>query len=89
MTVTSDGGTTGDLFSEAFTFSGTTYTDYHREFTATNAGATLRFEENSTNSSSRDPFLDAVSVSVTAVPEPSSVALLGLGGLTLILRRRK
>jgi hypothetical protein len=87
VTVTSDGGTTGDLFSEAFTFSGTTYTDYHKEFTATNAGATLRFEENSTNSKGRDPFLDAVSV--TAVPEPSSVALLGLGGLTLILRRRK
>lgn len=28
-------------------------------------------------------------VTVTAVPEPSSVALLGLGGLALILRRRK
>jgi len=28
-------------------------------------------------------------VSVTAVPEPSSAALLGLGGLALILRRRK
>lgn len=31
----------------------------------------------------------AFSVSVTAVPEPSSAALLGLGGLALILRRRK
>ena len=28
-------------------------------------------------------------VSVAAVPEPGSTALLGLGGLTLILRRRK
>lgn len=28
-------------------------------------------------------------VSITAVPEPSSTALLGLGGLALILRRRK
>jgi len=28
-------------------------------------------------------------ITVTAVPEPSSVALLGLGGLALILRRRK
>lgn len=28
-------------------------------------------------------------ISVTAVPEPSSTALLGLGGLALILRRRK
>jgi len=28
-------------------------------------------------------------ITVTAVPEPSSIALLGLGGLALILRRRK
>jgi hypothetical protein len=31
----------------------------------------------------------ADTVTLTAVPEPSSAALLGLGGLTLILRRRK
>ncbi|WP_235203453.1 PEP-CTERM sorting domain-containing protein [Sulfuriroseicoccus oceanibius] len=30
-----------------------------------------------------------VTLDVTAVPEPSSAALLGLGGLALILRRRK
>jgi hypothetical protein len=34
-------------------------------------------------------FLNAVSVRTTLVPEPSSTALLGLGGLALILRRRK
>ncbi len=28
-------------------------------------------------------------IELTAVPEPSSTALLGLGGLALILRRRK
>ncbi|MGB0775242.1 MAG: PEP-CTERM sorting domain-containing protein [Akkermansiaceae bacterium] len=28
-------------------------------------------------------------VAISSVPEPSSAALLGLGGLTLILRRRK
>ena len=33
--------------------------------------------------------IDNVSLEVIAVPEPSSAALLGLGGLALILRRRK
>jgi hypothetical protein len=33
--------------------------------------------------------IDNVSLEVNAVPEPSSAALLGLGGLALILRRRK
>jgi len=33
--------------------------------------------------------VDNISIDVTTVPEPSSVALLGLGGLALILRRRK
>lgn len=35
------------------------------------------------------PEVDNITLSVTAVPEPSSAALLGLGGLALILRRRK
>ena len=34
-------------------------------------------------------LLDDVSLDYTVVPEPSSAALLGLGGLALILRRRK
>ena len=34
-------------------------------------------------------LIDEVSFDGTAVPEPSSTALLGLGGLALILRRRK
>ena len=34
-------------------------------------------------------FLDDVSLSVDTVPEPTTTALLGLGGLALILRRRK
>ena len=31
----------------------------------------------------------AFAINVTAIPEPSSVALLGLGGLALLLRRRR
>lgn len=47
-------------------------------FTALNA--TLRLDE---------IYLGTTLADVTAVPEPSSTALLGLGGITLILRRRK
>ena len=45
----------------------------------------------SSGSSSRIHVLDDIVLNgtVTAVPEPSSTALLGLGGLALILRRRK
>jgi hypothetical protein len=32
---------------------------------------------------------DSVNLNITSVPEPSSTALLGLGGLALIFRRRK
>ncbi|WP_435892613.1 PEP-CTERM sorting domain-containing protein [Oceaniferula spumae] len=42
---------------------------------------------NSTSSSAT--FVDNVVLTGVAVPEPSSAALLGLGGLALILRRRK
>jgi hypothetical protein len=34
-------------------------------------------------------FLDGVSVNVSAVPEPSSVALLGLGIGAIALKRRR
>ncbi|MGB0992857.1 MAG: PEP-CTERM sorting domain-containing protein [Akkermansiaceae bacterium] len=39
--------------------------------------------------SQRAGFVDDVVLNGTAVPEPSSTALLGLGGLALILRRKK
>ena len=89
VTVTSDGGTDGDLFSETITFSAiSSYTTYDRTFTATNTSSTLRFLETSTNTNSKDPFLDDVSVSV--VPEPGTYALLaGLTGLAFVMVRRR
>ena len=56
-------------------------------FTADTIQSTLVFVETSGNTNSSNPAID--NVSVNAVPEPSSAALLGLGGLALILRRRK
>lgn len=48
---------------------------------------TLEFGMTRTASDTADLVID--NISVNAVPEPSSTALLGLGGLALILRRRK
>ncbi len=49
----------------------------------------FRFEMNDGNGLLAEFQIDAVPAPVAAVPEPSSAALLGLGGLALILRRRK
>ena len=47
------------------------------------------FAKNSSNTSGWDQHFEANFNTVSSVPEPSSTALLGLGGLALILRRRK
>ena len=44
---------------------------------------------NTPNAAGNDHLVTLTFVNTTAVPEPSSTALLGLGGLALILRRRK
>ena len=47
---------------------------------------------NGTTGQTTDALVDFASIDLTtvaAVPEPSSVALLGLGGLALVLRRRR
>lgn len=68
---------------------GAAYSDNISATVANGGSLYLRWTgDDVSGSGSRDEFaLD--DVSVDAVPEPSSTALLGLGGLALLLRRRK
>ena len=53
------------------------------------ASVFLVIRQNEGGAASSQALLDDVTLDYTPVPEPSSAALLGLGGLALILRRRK
>ncbi len=79
------GGGLGGLTQAA---TNNTYSTHTFDFTATGTSTTLTFTDDlQSGGVSSDLILDGVSV--TPIPEPSSTALLGLGGLALILRRRK
>jgi hypothetical protein len=69
--------------------SGGTYLPYTFNFTATGTLTQLRFTDTSAATTSVDVVLDTVSV--TAAPEPGTLALLAIGGTGLVsrLRRRK
>jgi len=54
-----------------------------------NSGANTTFDWDVASTGSRHDGKVSAYVLYQAVPEPSSAALLGLGGLALILRRRK
>ncbi len=83
MTISMGDGSASHIGSGIATSSNNSFT-----FTASAATETLSVAYNYTNGNSVTGF-NSTNFTVTAVPEPSSAALLGLGGLTLILRRRK
>ncbi|MGJ8656891.1 MAG: PEP-CTERM sorting domain-containing protein [Akkermansiaceae bacterium] len=80
-------------------FNNTAWQGFTLDVTATSNFLTVHITDQSTSldnnadatghNDGNDFALDDASLTAIAVPEPSSVALLGLGGLTLILRRRK
>ncbi|MGJ8635172.1 MAG: PEP-CTERM sorting domain-containing protein [Luteolibacter sp.] len=89
---TGDGGLLDETLLLAFTTDDNGWTNTTYNFTATSTSTTLRFIDqglvsNSASSAGGDHLIDTVSV--TAVPEPSS-ALLLLGGLgALFMQRRR
>ena len=86
-TFTIDGATASPLVIDG-TFSGTEFVD-----TIGNAHFTFS-QQHRNNDQAASPgdlssLIAEASIEVVSIPEPSSTALLGLGGLALIMRRRK
>jgi len=65
----------------------TNWTEQTMDFTATSVSQALLFMATATNS--YPPFLLLDGVSLTAVPEPASIALVGVGVLGLLALRRR
>jgi len=62
---------------------------YSLAFSTSDASADVTINWNATAEDGGSDTLGAFVLNTTAIPEPSTTALLGLGGFALILRRRK
>jgi len=90
-------GSSNVLNTDTETFNSTAWVTKTFTFTATTASSTVRFTDNTGNlpgnlGNGTNWALDAVTVSdlsSTATPEPSSVALFGLGFFGMAARRRR
>lgn len=80
----SSGTTLSDLINSALADNG--FTSENFSFIADASTATLEFIN---SSGAGDLTADVTDISVTAVPEPAALALLGIGGAALLLVRRK
>ena len=90
ITVSAQAGEDQILSSQSYTSSGPTQ-PYSLNFTATSSTTTINFADNPGNNTySQDGILDNVSVNiVTAVPEPSSLALLVFGAAGIVTMHRR
>lgn len=92
--VSLSGAGSSDLLSEDITHSGSTvddmnYTLFSFNFTANSTTTLLRFTSLDPATSNGGVILDAVSVTASAVPEPSALCLLGVGAAILAFRPRR
>ena len=80
----------GDLYQQEFGINQIgVWTSAQVRFTPTTNSITLRFQETSSGSNSRDPAIDSVSMTqVASVPTTSTTALLALGLIPFLLRIR-
>jgi len=97
-------GVNGDLDRSGFAFvslnGSTAYTsptfdqtsneewqNFSFSFTASNSSTTIRFATDVSSGNNTDSFMD--NLSVTVVPEPTAVSLLGLSAIYLLYRHRR
>ncbi len=64
-------------------------TDFTLSSGTVNSFGQVSFYMNGPGGAGNDGFVDSITVDVTPVPEPSSTALLALGGIAMAFRRRK
>ncbi len=64
-------------------------TDFTLNSGTVNSFGQVSFYMNGPGGAGNDGFVDSITVDVTPVPEPSSTALLALGGIAMAFRRRK